>query len=354
VIVYPLGEQSLHDRLKTRIPLATALEYTRQMLEGMAHAHRRRVIHCDIKPDNILIFSGNRIRLTDFGIAKVAQHTLDATGSGTLGYIAPEQAMGKPSFRSDVFSLGLVIYQMLSGKLPEWPYEWPPRGYDRLRRHFRQDMLTFLRRSFDMNPRRRFRDAAAMLTAFRRLRPRALRQAARPKKRRRTLEGEHWQEVRRRQFLRLHRRELEIRGTCPRCGGPVGESMQVCPWCRRSLDSYRGETRFPRRCPRCKRGMKSDWIYCAWCYGPAIGPSSDREYPDARYIGRCTNRGCPRKELMPFMRYCPWCRRKVRRRWPVEESRERCSSCGGGVYRSFWNYCPWCGRPPGAKAGMRS
>jgi serine/threonine protein kinase len=86
-----------------------------------AHAHNR-VIHCDVKPDNFILFPDNVLKLADFGIAKVAYQTLRASGSGTVGYVAPEQAMGKPSFRSDVFSLGLILYRMFSGVLPEWPY----------------------------------------------------------------------------------------------------------------------------------------------------------------------------------------------------------------------------------------
>jgi serine/threonine protein kinase len=96
------------------------------MIEAVAYAHRQRIIHCDIKPENFILFPDNRLRLTDFGIARVAQNTVAGSGSGTVGYMAPEQAMGKPSMRSDVFSLGLVIYRMLTGQLPEWPFEWPP------------------------------------------------------------------------------------------------------------------------------------------------------------------------------------------------------------------------------------
>ena len=56
--------------------------------------------------------------------------------------------------------------------------------------------------------------------------------------------------------------------------------------------------------------MKLDWEYCPWCYGPGFEPSSNRQFTDVRYTGRCQNAKCTRKVLMPFMRYCPWCRRK--------------------------------------------
>ena len=63
----------------------------------------------------------------------VAARTLAASGSGTVGYVAPEQAMGKPSLRSDVFSAGLVIWRMLSGKLPKWPYHLPLPGTEKVK-----------------------------------------------------------------------------------------------------------------------------------------------------------------------------------------------------------------------------
>ncbi len=145
VIVLPLGERSLSDRLKSRMSFGLALDYTGQMLEGLAFAHRRRILHCDVKPDNFIVFSGNRLRLADFGIAKVVLHTVSASGSGTLGYMSPEQAMGKPSFRSDVFSLGLVLYRMFSGQLPQWPFERPYPGAEKLRANFHPEFVSLLK-----------------------------------------------------------------------------------------------------------------------------------------------------------------------------------------------------------------
>jgi serine/threonine-protein kinase len=168
VIVFPLGEKSLADRLRSRIALPTALELAEQMIEAVAYAHRQKVIHCDIKPENFILFPGNKVRLSDFGIAKVAQKTIrGASGSGTVGYMSPEQAMGKPSARSDVFSLGLVIYRMLSGHLPEYPFDWPPAGYARLRRRIHPDLMAVLKKSMSLEPRLRYRDAERMLDAFR-------------------------------------------------------------------------------------------------------------------------------------------------------------------------------------------
>ncbi len=175
VIVFALGERTLADRLRSRLSLETAFDYTEQMLEAVAYAHDHWIVHCDIKPENLILFPGNRLRLTDFGIARVVLRTVKASGSGTVGYIAPEQAVGRPSFQSDVFSLGLIIYRMLTGHLPEWPYRWPPLGIERLRRKGHPDLIQWLRKAIDPDPRKRFDDARQMLNAFQRLKPRALR-----------------------------------------------------------------------------------------------------------------------------------------------------------------------------------
>lgn len=167
VVVYPMGQQTLQERLTRRIALRLALDFGHQLLEALAHAHEHQVIHCDVKPENLIIFAGNKLRLTDFGLAKVSPRTVRATGSGTLGYMAPEQAMGKPSPRSDVFSAGLVIYRMLSGHLPEWPFTWPPPGHARLRERVPRGTIALLRQSIEADPHKRFADAREMLAHYR-------------------------------------------------------------------------------------------------------------------------------------------------------------------------------------------
>lgn len=166
LIVTRLGEQTLDDRLHRRLSVPTALQFAEQMLEAVAYAHRHRVIHCDIKPENMILFANQRLCLTDFGIAKIAQRTITGRGTGTVGYMAPEQAMGRPSARSDVFSLGLIIYRMFSGEWPEWPYKSLP-GLHRVRRKVHPDFIPFFRKCFDMDTRKRFRDAEQMLNVFR-------------------------------------------------------------------------------------------------------------------------------------------------------------------------------------------
>ncbi len=344
VIVTPLGDGTLDDRLQKRVALPQALDFADQMLTAVACAHERRIIHCDIKPDNFIMFPGNQLRLGDFGISKLAMRTVKASGSGTLGYLAPEQAMGRPSFRSDVFSLGLVIYRMFGGALPEWPFDWPPRGIDRLRRRVSRPFAEFLRRSIEVNPARRFRDAGQMLAAFRKLKPRAIRAAGTTSRlRRRPKRTADWQEVRIRQFKQQHGRALEAHFDCAKCGGPVSEPMTACPWCGTSRKLFRGETRFPARCSRCRRGNKLDWRFCAWCYGSQRKQVADRSYSDKRYEARCGNPSC-RGQLMRFMRYCPWCRSKVQRRWKIAGTSGQCPRCRGPVLKDYWGHCPWCQR----------
>ena len=170
VISMPLGEETLGDRLQRRISTAKALDFTHQILSAVAHAHEDGIIHCDIKPDNFILFPDNVLRLTDFGFSKLARGRIDASGSGTVGYVAPEQAMGRPVLGSDVFSVGLVLYRMFAGTLPRWPYDWPAAGAPRLRQKLHPDMIALLRRAIEVKPTRRYRSGTQMLAAFERIR----------------------------------------------------------------------------------------------------------------------------------------------------------------------------------------
>jgi serine/threonine-protein kinase len=179
VIITPLAEKTLEDRLRKRIAFETAFNIIQQLLEAVAYAHEAGVIHCDIKPENILMFEDNHIRLADFGIAKVAQATINGSGTGTVGFMSPEQAMGKPSARSDVFSIGLLAFRMFSGKWPEYPFEWPIPGAAQLRRRAHPDLIALIRKSIAINPRQRYRDASQMLRQWEKTRMKAIRFARR-------------------------------------------------------------------------------------------------------------------------------------------------------------------------------
>ena len=99
-----------------------ALAYAIEIARGLTVAHGRKMVHRDIKPQNVLIDSEGRAKLTDFGISRqLEQDGMTATGRvlGTTDYVAPEQAMGQAvDQRSDVYSLGVVLYEMLIGQVP--------------------------------------------------------------------------------------------------------------------------------------------------------------------------------------------------------------------------------------------
>jgi eukaryotic-like serine/threonine-protein kinase len=115
---------TLKDRILKRgaLPAYTAAAVALQMAEALRAAHERDVIHRDIKPHNILVTGAGDVKVTDFGIARAASSsTMTRTGHilGTAHYISPEQAMGEPvGPASDLYSLGVVLYEMLTGELP--------------------------------------------------------------------------------------------------------------------------------------------------------------------------------------------------------------------------------------------
>jgi serine/threonine-protein kinase len=123
VFEYVPGE-TLKKRIDTegRLGLDEATAYAIEIGRGLAAAHAARLIHRDVKPQNVLIDAEGRAKITDFGIARSLEaHGLTATGRvlGTTDYVSPEQAMGKEvDPRTDVYSLGIVLYEMLTGDVP--------------------------------------------------------------------------------------------------------------------------------------------------------------------------------------------------------------------------------------------
>ena len=346
VIAMPLGEESLEHRMKRRMSNELALTLVEQALAAVAHAHKQKVIHCDIKPANFIVFPDDILRLTDFGFSKVALHTLKASGSGTVGYIAPEQAVGRPMFQSDVFSLGLVIYELLTGHLLEWPYDWPPPGIATLRRKLTPNLVRWLRKACEVRPEQRFRTAVAMNNEFLRLRNGAARRRGASRRKPAEPDPRLWEKVLFREFQRKYRSALGTRFECSACSGPVSEAMSSCPWCGSGIRHSKLDTEFPAQCPRCSHGSKLDWNYCAWCYSPRFELETQRRFSDRRYTARCSNRAC-KGDLMPFMRYCPWCHTKVSKSWLLPGSRSRCGHCDWGVDRQYWHHCPWCSKALG-------
>ncbi len=126
-----LEGETLRDRLRQgKLPAAKAIDYARQIASGLAAAHSKGITHRDIKPENLFITKDNRVKILDFGLAKVSIAEKPADDSptetrgtdpgavmGTASYMSPEQVRAQPvDYRSDIFSLGCVLFEMLSGK----------------------------------------------------------------------------------------------------------------------------------------------------------------------------------------------------------------------------------------------
>ncbi|HMV29274.1 MAG TPA: serine/threonine-protein kinase, partial [Anaerolineales bacterium] len=114
---------SLSDLIeKGSIPIDETAKIIEKIAQGLAYAHRKGVIHRDLKPDNILFNDDGEPFISDFGVAKLSESSSNLTGSGVIGtpaYMSPEQAQGNEiDQRSDVYGLGVIVYQMLSGHQP--------------------------------------------------------------------------------------------------------------------------------------------------------------------------------------------------------------------------------------------
>ncbi len=119
-----LEGQSVRDIIDTAgaIAVPRTVEIVTDVCAALQYAHEQGIIHRDIKPDNIMLLKGGLVKLMDFGLASIVaekSQTVDGTVMGTYSYMSPEQARGeKVDLRTDIFSLGATMYEMLSGQLP--------------------------------------------------------------------------------------------------------------------------------------------------------------------------------------------------------------------------------------------
>jgi eukaryotic-like serine/threonine-protein kinase len=178
-----LEGRSLKERIIAEgpLPISNAIEVTRQILGAVGFAHRRGIVHRDIKPHNVLLAedgSGegdSRFKVTDFGISRTTASQMTEAGSivGTAQYLSPEQARGAPvDQRSDIYSVGIVLYELLTGKLPftgETPLEIAmkhlsevPKPPSELRPEVPADLDMVVLRALAKDPEDRFESAVEM------------------------------------------------------------------------------------------------------------------------------------------------------------------------------------------------
>jgi eukaryotic-like serine/threonine-protein kinase len=171
------------------LALPRALALTAQVCEGLCTAHAAGILHRDLKPDNLIVGPDDRLKILDFGLAKLLNPLstaaeVDALSTpglalGTVGYMAPEQALGRPvDARADVFSLGVVLYQMLTGRPPfegatavavlDHLLNRPPLPPDRLQPGLPASVASVVLRALEKDPARRPAGARELLEELRR------------------------------------------------------------------------------------------------------------------------------------------------------------------------------------------
>lgn len=336
-----LAIETLEHRLRRRLSTRRAIHYIHQFLQGLAYAHEQRVIHRDLKPSNLLLFGDDQLKIADFGIAKVSTRTmLAASASGTTMYMAPEQAHGYPCFASDVFSAGLMMYEILVHRVPHWPFRWPYPGQQQLRLKVPPELIELLRKATHTHHRQRHKDGTVLLAAYERCLP-AIEKFLQPQvvKRRSKPRLGQWRSVRFRECERSFGRRLFLRFFCPDCDGPISEHMHCCPWCGQQEIRFGARSSFPRYCDRCHKGLRDEWCYCPWCWGQKFSHADGVIRADRRYKTTC---GACAQPLIEGMRYCAWCHTRVTEPIRIRELPDRCGKCKSSVTAALWAFCPWC------------
>jgi serine/threonine protein kinase len=308
-----------------------------QVLEGLAYAHKNKIVHCDVTPSNIFLFQNRRAALGDFGIAVKRKGRIKTIDDfGTPGYVAPEQAYGYPTYKSDCFAVAIILYEYLTGVLPKWPFTWTKIGESRLTKKISKSYALFIKRALSVDTKKRFQNAEKMLIALNEALPKSLKKVLQPDS---EIKEPDWRKLRRIDFKKKYGKIFQNLYRCIDCDQLIDESMLICPNCGSAKNRFDTLARYDYICPDCHRGILPEWRFCPWCYGTGFRSPHKHKTKGIRYHSHC--RYCGGK-LMRFMRYCPWCHRKVKQTWHVKPFPEVCSKCSWPVDTEFFSYCPWC------------
>ncbi|PKM82662.1 MAG: hypothetical protein CVU89_03955 [Firmicutes bacterium HGW-Firmicutes-14] len=161
------------------VSVPEALKITGEVCKGLVYAHEKQVIHRDLKPSNILISYDGNVKITDFGIAKIADSkdlTLEGTGAGTPIIMSPEQISGAPvTEKSDIFAAGSLLYYLVTGKMPfdgehigeilQKITRMEPVSPKKYNSEVSDDLEYVILKALEKNPEDRFKNAAEFLKA---------------------------------------------------------------------------------------------------------------------------------------------------------------------------------------------
>jgi eukaryotic-like serine/threonine-protein kinase len=173
--------ETLRDKIaRARLPIAEAIDYAIQLVEGLSRAHEAAIVHRDIKPANVMVTDRGQVRIVDFGVATGSGVAADPDGTrvGTIAYMSPEQTRGLAvDHRTDLWSVGVVLYEMIAGVRPfrgdteeavlHGIRNHDPPALESLRPEVPPELVGVVRRCLARDPALRYASAATLLADLR-------------------------------------------------------------------------------------------------------------------------------------------------------------------------------------------